>query len=162
MAHWRKDKNPNYLGACDFDGGDKILTIKTAKNETIQGGMNNGKNDLIIRWVENEKPWIVNNTNGKMISKVLKTTDDDFWPGKKIQLYATTTMVAGSEEECVRVRNYAPTTADMCADCGKEIKAAQGMTAVKIAEYTEGKYGRKLCAECAKKAAESTKEETVE
>lgn len=156
MAHWRKEMNPTYLGSWDFDGGDKILTIKTAGQEQIQEGINKGKPALIIHWQEHEKPFICNYTNGKTIAKALKTTDIEKWPSKKIQLYATTTQVAGSEEECVRVRPYTPAVTEACADCGKEIKPAQGLTAAKISEYTTGKYGRKLCAECAKKAATDT------
>lgn len=164
MAHWRKMKNPLYLGACDFEPntGDKILTIKTAVREPIMEGMNKGKEDLIIYWKEAEKPWIVNNVNGKTIAKVLKTSDADLWPGKKITLYATTTMVAGSEEECVRVRPYAPTVAETCADCGGEIKAAKGLTGVRIAEQTLAKYGRKLCAECAGKAKQEAEQKDGE
>ncbi len=162
MAHYRKAMNPIYLGSWDFDGGDKALTIKSAGQELIQDGINKGKPALIIHWLEAEKPFICNVVNGKTISKVLKSPDIDRWPGRKIQLFATTTQVAGSEEECVRVRNYAPASAEACADCGKEIKAAQGMTAGKIAEYTAVKYGRRMCAECASKAASEKTEESAE
>lgn len=152
MAHWRKEMNPSYLGSWDFSSGDKTLTIKAAGQEPIAEGINKGKPALVLHWHEAEKPMICNYVNGKTIAKALKTTDLDGWIERKIQLYATTTMVAGSEEECVRVRPFAPTVIEACTDCGVEIKAARGFTGGKIAEATLARYGRKLCSECAEKA----------
>jgi hypothetical protein len=162
MAHWRKEMNPTYLGSWDFPNGDKTLTIKSAGQDIIADGMNKGKPALIIHWQENEKPMICNVVNGKTIAKALKSPDLDNWTGKKITLYATTTMVAGSEEECVRVRPFAPTVAETCADCGGEIKAAKGLTGARIAEQTLTKYGRKLCAECAGRAKQEADLKTAE
>lgn len=49
-----------------------------------------------------------------------------------------------------------------CTECGGEITAAGGMSALKVGLYTERKYGRKLCAECGAKAKELSYGEKTE
>ena len=45
--------------------------------------------------MENEKPMILNRTNCKTIAKLHGSPEVEDWVGKKIQIYATTTKVAG-------------------------------------------------------------------
>ncbi len=162
-THWKKLRNPDYLGAYSFDEGqDKILTIKSVAVEVVKTA--EGAEDCtIVRWVENEKPMILNVTNAKMIQKLLKTSYIEDWAGRQIQLYAAQVKAFGEMTDAVRVRAYLP-AAVKCTDCKADIKAAAGKTAAWLAGYTLDKYGRKLCAECATKAATptETKEETAE
>lgn len=51
-------------------------------------------------------------------------------------------------------KNNAATTTDgvpVCTECGKPITASNGKSPEWIANYTEQKYGKVLCAECSKK-----------
>lgn len=162
-THWKKLRNPDYLGAYSFDEGpdgktqDKILTIKSVANETVTGP-EGSETCMVMRFAEPEKPLIVNATNAKQIQKLLKTPYVEEWAGHRIQLFATQVKAFGEMTEAVRIRPYLPKTPEVikCADCQADIAPAHGMTADGLASYTKKKYGRQLCAECATKAAQPT------
>lgn len=158
-THWKRLINPDYLGAYSLDPGkDKILTIKAVKREMITGTGGKQEECTVCHWAENEKPMILNVTNCRTISKVLKTPYIEQWAGHRIQIYATTTRMAGETVECLRIRDKAPEEAKIpCEECGVMITPAFSMSAAQLAAYTKKKYGKILCADCAKakKEAES-------
>lgn len=49
-----------------------------------------------------------------------------------------------------------------CADCGNPIQPFGDMNAIGVSLYTQRKYGRTLCSECAKKAKELDYKETTD
>lgn len=159
-THWKQLQNNDWIGAYALqDGQDLTLTIDKAMQEQVTG--NNGKREmcLTVHWVERDyKPMIVNRTNAKTITKVTGSPYIEDWHGKAITLYVDTTRLGGDIVECLRVRPYAPkqtkqaATANaelVCADCGKPITDAYGMSAAQVADSTAKKYGKRLCADCA-------------
>jgi hypothetical protein len=57
----------------------------------------------------------------------------------------------GDTVEALGVRNKLPEDVKItCSSCGKQIRPAFGMSASQLAAYTKKKYGKNLCAECAK------------
>ena len=101
---------------------------------------------------------ILNRTNCKTISKVCGSPYIEQWTGHRIQIYATTTRMAGETVECLRIRDKAPEEVKIpCEECGQMIAPAFKMNATQLAAYTRKKYGKALCAECAqaKKEAEN-------
>lgn len=158
-THWKKLTNPDFLGAYALDPGeDKTLTIARAAKESFMG--NSGKRDegIVIHWEENEKPMICNVTNAKAIEKVTGTPYIENWCGKRITLYAAEVSAFGETVDALRVRPFAPKEDIFCEDCGKPIRAANGKNPLAIAKSTKSRYGRQLCAECAKAAFEKQKE----
>ena len=174
LTHWKKLVNPDYLGAYAFDEGkDKTLTIGSVANEEVMGADGKKETCMVMRWVEQEKPLILNVTNAKTIQKLLKTPFIEKWAGNRIQLFVQTGVKAfGDTVDAVRIRNFLPKAEQtfVCSDCKNPIAAANNMTPERMAEYTKSKYGRQLCASCAIKAKsstpatepEKTKEETAE
>ena len=160
MTHWKTLINLDYLGAYSLEGSDKILTIKNVKKEIVTG--NGGKKEecIIAEFKENEKPMILNRTNCKAITKLTGTPDIENWASKKIQIYATTTKLAGDVVECLRVRDFVKQTESeiFCELCGLKITASNGLNAEQVSNYTKKKYGKKLCSECASKLKAETKE----
>ena len=159
-THWKRLCNMDYLGAYSLDAGkDKILTIKTVGREMVTG--NNGKKEecIVAHFIENEKPMILNRTNCKTISKLHGSPEVEDWASKKIQIYATTTKVAGETVECLRIRDYvkAAEKKHTCEDCGNEIQPSGNMTSEMIAQYGVKTYGVPLCVNCgkARKAAQA-------
>lgn len=108
--HWKKLTNPDYIGAYDFDEKEeRTLTIKSVANETVTGP--DGKKDtcIVIRWTEQQKPMICNNTNAKMISKVLGTPYIEEWIGKKVTLYVQSGIKAfGAVVDAIRIKDANP------------------------------------------------------
>ena len=164
-THWKRMVNLDYLGTYSLeDGKDLTLTISDVRQEMVAS--NNGRKEqcMVARFKESVKPMILNRTNAKTITKVTGSPYIEDWAGKRITLYADTTRFGGDIVECLRVRPYAPPAASatvqtanessglFCEKCGRPITAAYGKTAQGVAELTKAKYGKQLCAECAKEA----------
>ncbi len=163
-THYRKLMNPEYLGAYSLeDGKDIVLTIDYIKVETVTG-TDGKKEDLpVCHWKEPEKSMILNATNMKMIAKVLNSNFVEDWSGKKVQIGTEKVRAFGDVVDALRIRRYAPkqtatvNTELVCTDCGKPITDAYGMSAAQVADSTNKKYGRPLCADCATAAAGKAK-----
>lgn len=155
MTHWKALTNPDYLGAYSLeDGKDIILTIDTVRQETITGTDGKRETVTVCRWQEDEKPMILNVTNAKTITKLLKTPYIEQWQGKRIQIGVETVRAFGDVVDALRVRSFLPVASSVkCAVCGKDITPAHSMTGDQLAEYTRKKYGKPLCAACATKEA---------
>ena len=155
-THWKKLTNPNYLGAYAFNPGEeKVVTIEKVCMEQITGSEGR-KEDCIVAHLVGEKPLILNKTNCKTISKLLKTPYIEEWAGHRIQIGAEMVSAFGERVEALRVRKTLPKDEHIkCEICGKDIKPAYSMTVAELAKYTKDKYGKTICAECAKKEAEN-------
>ena len=112
-THWLQSPNKNYFGHWDLpDGKDLILTIESAKWEEVENPILK-KNDpkkyeahKVIRFKEDYKPLICNQTNAGAIIKStgIKYMEDS--AGQKIQLYIGVHFDRVSKEniDCVRIR----------------------------------------------------------
>ena len=159
-THWKKLINPDYLGAYSLDPGkDMILTIKSVRKEMITGTGGKQEECTVCHWAEDQKPMILNVTNCKTISKMLKTPYIEQWAGHRVQIYATTTRMGCETVECLRIRDREPEEAKIpCEECGQMITPAFNMSASQLAAYTKKKYGKILCADCAKEKKEAKKD----
>jgi len=151
-THWKKLTNPDYLGAYAFDPGEeKIVTIDYVSQEELTS--QDGKPSLcIVAHLVDEKPLVLNKTNCKAISKLLKTPYIEEWAGHRITLAVQMVKAFGEEVEAVRVKPRLP--GETCEKCGKEIRPGSGRSAAEIVELSVQKYGQKLCIDCAKKMKE--------
>jgi hypothetical protein len=160
LTHWKKLTNPDYLGAYALElGQDLIVTIKSVANEVVTG--TNGKKETcsVMHFTENVKPLVLNATNSKTITKLLKTPYIEQWTGRKIQLYVETGIEAfGDIVDAIRVRPFLPVDKTLvCADCGSVIEPFGKTSADVVAKHTLKTYGKMLCSECATKAANASK-----
>lgn len=97
---------------------------------------------------------ILNSTNCKQITKLAGTPYIEKWSGTKIQVGVEKVKAFGDVVEALRVRKFAPKAVSIkCESCGENITAANSMSVDQLAKYTAKKYGAKLCAACATKAA---------
>ena len=158
-THWKKLTNPDYLGAYSFnEGEEKILTISRVKQEIVIGPDGKKEECTVARFVENEKPMILNTTNCKTITKIHKTPFIEEWSGKRIQIYVAQVKAFGEVVDALRIRDKVPADTSksfVCEECGNEIKPANGKTPEWLAKYTKQQYGRELCASCATKAKQA-------
>lgn len=165
LTHWKKLTNPDYLGAYALEPNqDLIVTIKSVANEVVTGADGKKETCSVMRFAENVKPMVLNATNSKTISKLLKTPYIEEWAGRKIQLYVETGVKAfGDVVDALRVRPFLPVERELiCADCGKKIEGNGKSSADTLAKYTLKQYGRMLCNDCGKKeyeAAQKAKED---
>lgn len=160
LTHWKKLTNPDYLGAYALQPGQElIVTIKSVANEVVTGTDGKKETCSVMRFEEDVKPLVLNATNSKTITKLLKTPYIEQWKGRKIQLYVENGIKAfGDIVDAIRVRPFLPVDKELkCADCGKKIEGFGGKSADVIAKHTLKNYGRMLCSECATKVAEANK-----
>lgn len=157
MAHWKKFMDKNYLGSWDVEGNDLVLTIKSVGVESINNPTGTDEDKLVMRFVEDYKPMILNSTNCKAIEKATGTPDIDKWAGNKISIFTTKIIAFGEETDALRIRNYKPVEAKKyyCDECGKEITSFGNMDAEAVAMYSKNKYDKCLCVECGKKVKEN-------
>ena len=170
-THWKKMVNMDYLGTYSLDDGkDMTLTIEYVRQEVVTGANGRKEQCMVAHFKDNVKPMILNRTNAKTITKVTGSPYIEDWAGKRITLYADTTRFGGDIVECLRVRPYEPPAAQrstqkqaaaassdlVCENCGQPITAAYGKTAAEVAVSTKAKYGKQLCAACAKEANAGT------
>ena len=155
-THWKKLINPDYLGAYSLDPGkDMVLTIKTVRKEIVTGADGKKEECIVCYWQEDQKPMILNVTNCKTISKLLKTPYIERWAGHRIQIGAEMVSAFGEKVEALRVRKNLPEDVQIaCDECGQFIQPAFNMTVTQLAAYTKKKYGKNLCAECAQEKKE--------
>ena len=153
-THWKKYTNPDYLGAYAFQQGEeKTVTIKEVKREMVFNPSGSGKEECTVaHFVEDVKPLILNTTNCKTIAKVWGTPYIEDWAGRKITLKVKRISAFGEMVDAVRVSGDRPTDeVIICEVCGNPIQGIAGKTAQAIASATKSKYGKTICAECARK-----------
>jgi len=159
-THWRKMTNPNYMGAYSLDEGrDVILTIAYVRQEDVIGSDGKKEECAVCHWKERDfKPMILNVTNLKAIAKVVGSPYIDDWAGHRIQIGTEQVRAFGTITDALRVRPEATREEKQpeipCEECGELIMPAYKMNVEQLAAYTSERYGRKLCANCAKKANE--------
>jgi len=82
-----------------------LVTIQSIKQENV--AKDNEKEDIkyTMYFAELEKPLVLNQTNGILISRICKSDESDDWVGKKIVLFNDPTiMFAGEVKGGIRVR----------------------------------------------------------
>lgn len=169
-THWKKLNNPDYLGAYALEPGQELIaTIKVVGKEIVTGPDGKKEECTVIHFMEsNIKPMILNSTNAKTIQKIYKTPYIEDWKGRKIQIYADMVKAFGEVVEALRIRPNIPKLTeavknepDFCGDCGQEIQLYGKMSAAEMAAYTYKKYGKKLCADCAKAEADKVEKSEI-
>lgn len=144
--HWRNLTDCDHLRAELFAPKEKkVLTIKDIKREKLTSQNGAVEEKPVAHFEEDVLPMVLNVTNCKMIEKLYGTGNIYEWVGKKIQVVATKTKVAGELVPCLRIENVVPTTNEakyFCSVCGKEISKATYEGSIK-------KYGKAFCSkEC--------------
>jgi len=109
LTHWKQLKNPDYIGAYALQPGEElVLTIKSSGVEQVANTDGKKQDCLVIHFMEQVKPMILNTTNAKIISKVHQTPYMEQWVGKKIQIYARRIRAFGEDVDALRVRDFVP------------------------------------------------------
>ena len=158
-THWKKIvSDSDFLGEADFqEGEEKFVTIaKVIESAEVKTAEGTSRKAVICFEEKNVKPMILNVAKSKNIAKVAGSPYFEDWPGHSIQLYVEQGIRAfGEVVNAVRVRPRKPIARKSvkCSSCGKDIQSASGKSAEYIAQYTQQKFGKAMCFECAKGGA---------
>lgn len=161
LTHWKKLDNPDYIGAYAFQPGEeKTVTIKVVRREIVTGADGKKEECTIVHFMENEKPLILNATNGKQIQKIAGTGYIEQWVGVRIILKVETVKAFGDIVDAVRVSKKKPPaqvkpTIPDCHDCHHTITGYGKQSAQEFAEYTKSVFGVAVCYDCGQKRKEA-------
>ena len=117
-THFKKLRNPNFIGSYELMNGDTstelIVEITDVKNEQVNNG--DKIESLMVMYLKDQKPMIVNATNSKNIVSALKSPYIEDWIGKKIILYVENIKAFGGWHDALRVRKTPPQKPNLAPD----------------------------------------------
>ena len=149
-THWRKLHNPEFFGSYLFQENEDIVVKITKVDRKIIKNSDGKDEEHTIVSLENQKPWIMNVTNAKMISKVIGSPMVEHWIGKSVKLYVKKIRAFGESVDAVRVRPTAPALPELSPtspnwEKAKKAIADKKTTVAKIKEkYTLSVNNEKL------------------
>ena len=107
-THWLQSPNKNYLGHWDLpEKEDLILTIKSAQWEEVKNPIiNKSEAKRVIRFEEDVKPFICNQTNANSILKATGCKYMEDSNGQKVSLFISNVIDRRTKEDidCIRIR----------------------------------------------------------
>lgn len=109
-THYKKLRNPLYMGSYELMTGgepkDMVVTILKVDKQMVNNG---GKSEeCVVATLKNQKPFILNSTNSKMITKVTGSPYIEDWSGKSIILYVTKVKFGRDWHDALRIRDEVP------------------------------------------------------
>lgn len=132
-THWKLLVNPDYIGAYWLPPGEDVtVTIDYVQREVITGTGGKKEECSVAHLKGGVKPFILNMTNSKTISKLYGPYIED-WAGKPITLFASTAKLAGEVVECLRIR---PQVAAKIAKPISDERFNKAVQAIKGGTYT--------------------------
>lgn len=162
-------KNPNYMGSWDLEdipNRELTLTVREIRDEKVTGQEGRSETCTVVYWKEDVKPMILNITNKKTIVKLYKTRESEKLKGKQLTVTIKSIRAFGDVYEALRIKDVIPVRKavpnEKCDECGGEIQPTPKMTSAQLAAYGRKKFGKALCANCAKKLAEAEAAKTEE
>jgi hypothetical protein len=92
-----------YLIAADLQAKPRIVTIERAPAETLKNPEGKEQTKTVLYFNGAKKSFPLNMTNWDACAAICGDDTED-WPGCSIELYPTTTTMAGKTIDCIRVR----------------------------------------------------------
>lgn len=140
-THYKKLQNPDYIGAYALEPGkDLTVTIESVQLEQITGA--EGKKEMAtVAKLKGQKPFIINSTNAKMITKLANSPYIEDWKGVSITLYAAKVKAFGDIVEALRIRPTPPKKEQLTPTHPAWAKAVDGIKKGSVTiEQVKAKY----------------------
>jgi hypothetical protein len=97
-----------WLRAADL-AGDVVATIVDVSPQEVA----EGERKPVVTFREQAlRPLVLNKVNAHSIAQALGSGDTTRWIGKRITLYASTTLYGGKKVDCIRIHDRAPQRGD--------------------------------------------------
>ena len=110
-THWKVLANPNYLGSYSLMGTgvavDLEVSIKSVGREVVTGA-DGKKDECTVAQMHKNKPFILNATNCKTLSKIFDTSFIEDWANRPFTIFVTKVKVGGEWVEALRIRPTIP------------------------------------------------------
>ena len=106
-----------YLKHTDLQGKPAATTIESAVLETLKSPEGKTQDKVVLYFAGAKKSLPLNVTNFDAVADICGVDTDD-WPGCRIELYPTKTLMAGKTVDCIRVRPPAKSAKKAAAKSG--------------------------------------------
>jgi hypothetical protein len=93
-----------YLKCGDLKGRSVVVEIEEAPLEQLKGTDGTVQSKVVLHFVGKRKSMPLNRTNWDSVVEVTGEDDTVNWPGCRIEIYPSTTEMAGKRMDCIRVR----------------------------------------------------------
>jgi hypothetical protein len=81
-----------------------VVTIAFAKMETLKNMKGEAADKLVLYFSDHKQNLALNGVNFDSIVEISGQRDSDHWPDTRIEVYRTTTEMAGKTKPCIRVQ----------------------------------------------------------
>ena len=106
-THWKKLKNPNYIGAYELMDGTEspelIVTIDKVVKELVTGPDNRSE-ECSVAYLLDQKPMILNTVNSKTIQAISGSPFIEDWQGVEVMLFVKRVKAFGEFVDCLRIK----------------------------------------------------------
>src|SRR5262252_1597707 len=101
----RDDLFPSkYAKVADLKGRPRVVEIERAPVETLKNQKGEEQQKVVLYFKGAKKGVPLNLTNYDSVAAIAGSDETNDWPGTKIELYPTTTMMGGKVTDCIRIR----------------------------------------------------------
>jgi len=125
LTHWKKLTNPNYIGAYSLQPGEeRCVEIISVGQEKVKGS--DGKDSLCtVAKLKNEKPFVLNRTNCKTLTRISGTPFIEKWNGLKVIVYAEKVKAFGDIVDALRIKPAQPIFPELNPESPKWVGAIE-------------------------------------
>ena len=108
LTHWKQFTNTMYIGAYSLQPGEerKVEIIRVERQKVK--GSDGKETDCIVAILKDEKPFILNKTNCKTLTKLFGTPYLQNWVGGHIIIFAEIVSAFGDKVDALRIRPTKP------------------------------------------------------
>jgi hypothetical protein len=93
-----------YVKAADLRGKSVVVEIDRAPLEKLKNTKGEEQVKVVLYFVKQKKALPLNLTNFDAVAAICGEDTED-WPGNRIELFPTTTTMAGKTVDCIRIRS---------------------------------------------------------
>lgn len=104
-THWKKLTDAKYLGSHDFLPGQEFrITFDTISKETVKNSEGKDEQVVVAKMKNAKKPWILNKTNMREITRIVGSPYIEQWSGCSVVLFTAKVKAFGELVDAVRVK----------------------------------------------------------
>lgn len=127
LTHWKKLVNPNYIGAYELQPGEERTVEIISVGRQLVKGTDGKETECTVAQLKGEKPFILNKTNCKTLTKIYKTPYIENWAGKRIIIYAEPVKAFGDIVDALRIRPIEPLLPALTPESPKWVGAVKAI-----------------------------------
>src|SRR5262245_12886871 len=101
----RDDLFPSkYLKCADLKGKPRVVEIEQAPIELLKNAKGEEQRKVVLYFKGAKKALPLNLTNFDAVMDIAGSDETNNWPGTRLELFPTTTMMGGRVTDCIRIR----------------------------------------------------------